>query len=81
MFGRKRKKMGWQDLDERQKRGLGLAAMVQVALLLFALYDWFRRPGSEMRGPKFVWLPLLFVNFIGPLGYLKFGRLREARVG
>ena len=75
MFGR-RKKKGWDSLTDEQKRGIGLAAVVQVCLLLFALYDWFRRPGDEIRGPKLAWLPLLFVNFIGPLAYLKFGRAR-----
>lgn len=79
MFGRTKRKKTWNDLSTEQKRGIGLAATVQVALLLFALYDWFRRPSDEMRGPKFVWLPLLFVNFIGPLSYLRFGRVQVRR--
>ncbi len=74
MFGGK-KKRGWGDLSDQQKRRLGIAALVQIVLLVFALWDWLRRPSDEMRGPKFLWLPALFVNFIGPLAYLKFGRV------
>src|SRR3546814_8823035 len=73
MFGRKKGK-SWDSLSPAQQRGLGAAAVVQFALLGVALVDWFRRPAQEIRGPKLLWLPLLFVNFIGPLGYLKFGR-------
>ncbi|MCK9486607.1 MAG: PLD nuclease N-terminal domain-containing protein [Dehalococcoidia bacterium] len=75
MFGRTKRKKSWSDLTPQQQRGVGLAAIVQVALLLIALVDWFRRPSDEMRGRKLLWLPLLFVNFFGPLAYLKFGRL------
>lgn len=74
MFGRDKKK-GWDALSMEQKRGIGLAAVVQIGLLAWAMVDWFRRPGSQIRGPKLLWLPLLFVNFVGPLSYLKFGRL------
>lgn len=73
MFGR-RKKKGWEALTPGQRRGLGIMGLVQVSLLLFALVDWFRRPREQVRGSKLLWLPVLFVNFLGPLSYLKFGR-------
>lgn len=68
------RRSNWGALSTEQKRGFGVAAAVQIGLLLFALQDWLRRPGEEMRGPKLLWLPLLFVNFVGPIGYLSWGR-------
>lgn len=54
---------------------MGLAGLIQISLLLFALRDWWRRSGEEMRGGrKLFWLPVLFVNFVGPLTYLLWGR-------
>lgn len=70
------KRRGWDDLSNQQRRGFGLAAMVQIGLLLFALQDWVRRPDDEIRGRKKFWLPALFVNFVGPIAYLTVGRQR-----
>ena len=36
MFGRTKRKKSWSDLTPEQQRGVGLAALVQAALLLFA---------------------------------------------
>lgn len=66
----------WSDLSSREKRGIGLAGLIQMGLLLFALQDWFRRPDNQIRGPKRRWFPALFVNFIGPITYLTVGRRR-----
>jgi len=66
----------WSDLSPGQKRGIGVAGLIQFGLLLFALQDWFRRPDEEIRGPKRRWFPVLFVNFVGPLAYLVVGRQR-----
>lgn len=67
---------GWGELSKQQKRGIGLAGIVQFSLLLFVLQDWFRRPEDELRGRKKLWFPVLFVNFIGPISYLAVGRKR-----
>ena len=66
----------WSDLSGREKRGIGLAGLIQVGLLIFALQDWFRRPADQIRGPKRRWFPVLFLNFIGPITYLTVGRRR-----
>jgi hypothetical protein len=34
----------------------------------------FPGPADEIRGSKRLWRPVLFINFIGPLLYLKAGR-------
>jgi hypothetical protein len=46
-------------------------------LFLFALVDLVRRPNDEVRGRKFLWYPVLFVNFVGPLTYLFVGRKKN----
>jgi len=72
-WGRRR---GWQDLPAGTRRGIGIAASIQMALLAGALVDLVRRPSSQVRGGrKWAWLPVLFVNFIGPIAYFLFGRL------
>jgi hypothetical protein len=50
--------------------------MVQVALLITALVDIWRRPQEEIRGSKLLWTAVSFVNFVGPVSYLLFGRRR-----
>ncbi|MBN1954264.1 MAG: PLDc_N domain-containing protein [Anaerolineae bacterium] len=48
-------------------------AVLQVGLMLLALVDLLRR--ERTKGPKWAWaLAILFVNFIGPVLYLLFGR-------
>ena len=72
-MGRQRKRR-WQDLSKGQQRALGLGALVQFALFAFALVDLIRRPSEKVRGRKLAWVPVLFVNFIGPVTYLVAGR-------
>jgi len=53
-----------------------LSGTVQVALLIAALADIWRRPEEEIRGDKRLWAAVSFVNFIGPISYFVFGRRR-----
>jgi len=47
--------------------------LLQLGLLIFALIDLLRR--ERTKGPKWVWiLVVLFINIIGPIVYLLFGR-------
>lgn len=47
--------------------------LVQLALIVFALFDLARRP--KTRGPKWMWvLIILFINLIGPIVYFIVGR-------
>jgi len=74
---RRRKGRGWGSLSRIEQRRIGIAGAIQFALLSMAFRDWWRRPGSAMRGGrKWVWFPVLFVNFVGPITYLVFGRRR-----
>jgi hypothetical protein len=53
--------------------GLGLVALVQIALAVFAFIDLGRRPAEGVRGPKPAWIPVILVNWIGPAVYFAFG--------
>ena len=67
----------WSDLTPRQRGGVLIAAFIQLALLATALRDLRRRPSEEVNGSKALWTLACFVNFVGPLAYLRFGRRRE----
>lgn len=66
----------WDDLSDRQKTAVLVATSVQVSLLLTALTDIYRRPAEEIRGRKWAWAAISFVNFVGPISYFAFGRRR-----
>lgn len=68
----------WGDLTARQKVPFILRGIVQMALLAAALADIYRRPAEEIRGGKWLWSAVAFVNFmgIGPIAYFLFGRKR-----
>ena len=69
-------KRRWDDLSPRQKTLVLTMGSVQISLLLTALADIYRRPAEEIRGSKWAWTAISFVNFIGPLSYFAFGRRR-----
>jgi hypothetical protein len=64
----------WSDLSKRSRRLIVFAIVVEVSLLLAALVDIKRRPASQIRGSKWLWTPLAFLNFIGPVSYFAVGR-------
>ena len=67
----------WKELKSRQRRGITVMTIVQVALLLAALIDLRRRPAAEINGSKRLWTAVVFVNFIGPIAYFIFGHKRQ----
>jgi hypothetical protein len=48
--------------------------MVELVVTTIAVRDLVRRPADEVRGPKVLWGPLLFVQPIGSPLYLVIGR-------
>jgi len=66
----------WSELSTGQRRSIVLSGVVQVTLLIAALVDIRRRPQEEIRGNKWLWTAAAFVNFVGPVSYLLFGRKR-----
>jgi hypothetical protein len=66
----------WDTLNPLAKVGVVIAATIQIGLLVMALWDLSRRPADSIRGPKFLWVPVCFINFVGPITYFAVGRKR-----
>ena len=72
-------KRTWSDLDESTRKLIMTVAVVEGILKVAALIDIKRRPASQIRGPKWLWAPLVaVVNSAGvvPISYFVFGRRR-----
>jgi hypothetical protein len=72
----------WSDLSKRSQRLIIAAAVAETILKAAALVDLKRRPASEIRGPKWAWIPAVtLINSFGcaPLAYFAFGRRRQTR--
>jgi hypothetical protein len=67
----------WSDLSERTRTLIITVAVADGILKAAALIDIKRRPASQIRGPKWVWAPVVtLVNSAGivPISYFVFGR-------
>lgn len=69
-----RARKSWSELNAAQRSTIMAGAAVQLALLTAAQVDLARRPVNQIRGSKLMWRLVVFINFIGPLAYLAFGR-------
>jgi Phospholipase_D-nuclease N-terminal len=78
-MGKDKNKRSWRDFSIVQKIGIILAGIVQFALLAWALVDLVRRPAVGVRWGKWIWLPIIFINFFGPITYFLLGRKRLPR--
>ena len=71
----------WNDLSDRNRRLIIAAASAEAVLNMAVLIDIRRRPASQIRGSKGMWiLAAVLVNSagVGPLSYFVFGRRRHA---
>jgi Family of unknown function (DUF5652) len=69
----------WSDLSERNRKLIIAVAVADSILKAAALIDIKRRPAEQIRGPKWLWAPVVVVvNSAGvvPLSYFLFGRRR-----
>ena len=67
----------WSNLSKRNQRLLIAAAVVETSLKAAALIDITRRPASQIRGPKWAWIPAVSIlNSAGvaPIAYFVWGR-------
>ncbi len=73
-----RRRTLWRELTPRQRRAMMIRGGIQLGLLSAALNDLRRRPASQIRGPKALWVATSFVNYlgVGPVAYFLFGRRR-----
>ena len=71
----------WSDLSDRNRKLIIGAAIAEGILKIAVLIDIRRRPASQIRGSKRLWIiAAILVNSagIGPLSYFAFGRRRDA---
>ena len=74
----------WGDLSERSRRLIIATAICEAILKTAVLIDIRRRPASQIRGSKRIWLiAAVLVNSagVGPLSYFAFGRRVHAADG
>jgi hypothetical protein len=67
----------WSDLSGRTRKLIIATAVAESMLKAAALIDIKRRPASQIRGPKWLWAPVVaVVNSAGvvPISYFVFGR-------
>ena len=69
-----REKKKWSDLTPTQQKAIIAGGAVEVIVTALALRDLARRPASEVRGRKSLWVLSFVVQPIGPLAYLLRGR-------
>ena len=67
-------KKKWTDLSTPERVVVAVIALVQLSLLVAALWDIAKRPAEEINGDKRIWAGVAFINWIGPLTYFTVGR-------
>lgn len=56
-------------------RFLVVAGAIQLVLLVWALFDIYFTPTDSIRRyPRWAWVLIVFINFIGPVAWLRWGR-------
>jgi hypothetical protein len=71
-------KQKWSDLSQSTRRLIVVAGVAQACLKVAMLTDIKRRPAEQIRGSKWLWSALAFVNLLGPVSYFAWGRRRES---
>lgn len=70
-------KKRWRDMSGRQQTMILVATSIELALTATAAVDLWRRPKSDVRGPKALWAVCLVIQPIGPIAYLAAGAKRS----
>ena len=71
---RQRARKRWSDLSTGGRVGLIAMLFAELAVTTVALSDLAQRPATQVRGSKLAWGLGCFVQPVGPLTYLRFGR-------
>lgn len=64
----------WSEYSPGARLAVILGATLELVLTMLALRDLRRRPRELVRGPKWVWRLVAFVQPVGPPAYLLLGR-------
>jgi hypothetical protein len=70
-------KQKWSDLGQGKRRLIVVAGVPEAALKVAMLVDLKRRPPEQVRGAKWLWSALAFVNLLGPVSYFAWGRRHQ----
>lgn len=74
-----RSKKRWSDFSPRQRTAIIVGAIAELIMTSLALRDLARRPADQVRGRKPMWVPVFFVQPVGPILYFLVGRRRRSR--
>ncbi len=72
MMVARRKK--WSEMSPAAQRTVVVVGLAEVVLTTVALVDLARRPAQQIRGAKPLWALGVFIQPVGPIAYLAFGR-------
>jgi len=64
----------WGGLTTFRRAGLVALTAFEVVCTTAAALDLARRPAPLVRGPKALWWPAIFVQPVGSIAYLTWGR-------
>jgi hypothetical protein len=67
----------WQDLSPANRALIVTGATVQLCLLTAAQLDIRKRTPEQLNGPRWLWVVVSFVNFVGPIAYFVLGRRKS----
>ena len=67
-------KKQWSDFSGGQQAAILVGSAIEVVLTTVALADLARRPRTQVRGPKSLWILGCIVQPVGPIAYLALGR-------
>lgn len=67
-------KKKWADLPAGAKALVVVGSIIELVLTTVALRDLHGRGKDAVRGPKWLWRVVAFVQPVGPILYLLFGR-------
>ena len=71
-------KRKWSELSSGAKALIVVGSIIELTLTAFALKDLRSRSSDQVRGPKWLWRLLAFVQPVGPVSYLVLGRKRSS---
>jgi hypothetical protein len=66
----------WSELTPRQQAAVLTLGSVQLSLAATAWTQLARTPAPLVRGRKLVWAAVIAVNWIGPVAWFRWGRVR-----
>ncbi|TDD46348.1 PLDc_N domain-containing protein [Nonomuraea terrae] len=68
--------MRWSEMSTRRRGALVVPGCAEIALTSAVAVDLAFRPQDDVRGRKALWWAGIFVQPVGPIAYLLWGRRR-----